>query len=77
MPAAISRSSWGRIRSRNKGGCVGWLRSSTCRRRWLLAHAGGFKVAISDPNSRVSQIQGPASLAIMHVASTGAVDDSM
>lgn len=44
---------------------------------WLLAHSGGFNVTISDPNSRVLQIQGPASLAIMTSASDGAIDETM
>ncbi len=44
---------------------------------WLLAHSGGFDVTISDPNSRVLQIQGPASLDIMRDASGGAIDETM
>jgi aminomethyltransferase len=44
---------------------------------WLLAHSEGFDVTISDPHSRVLQIQGPASLAIMNVASAGAIDEPM
>ena len=44
---------------------------------WLLAHSGGFDVEISDPNSRVIQIQGPNAQAIMHAASDGRIDDSM
>ncbi|MDE2789813.1 MAG: aminomethyltransferase family protein [Paracoccaceae bacterium] len=44
---------------------------------WLLAHSGGFDVTISDPNSRVLQIQGPASLDIMREASGGAIDEKM
>ena len=44
---------------------------------WLLAHSGGFDVAISDPNIRVLQIQGPASLDIMRDASGGTIDESM
>ncbi|MDA9100548.1 aminomethyltransferase family protein [Planktomarina sp.] len=44
---------------------------------WLLAHSGGFDVTISDPHSRVLQIQGPASLAIMSKASGGAIDETM
>ena len=44
---------------------------------WLLAHSGGFDVTISDPHSRVLQIQGPASLSIMGEASNGAVDETM
>jgi aminomethyltransferase len=44
---------------------------------WLLAHSEGFDVTISDPHSRVLQIQGPASLAIMNAASGGAIDERM
>jgi aminomethyltransferase len=44
---------------------------------WLMAHSGGFEVTISDPNSRVLQIQGPASMDIMHAASGGAIDETM
>ena len=44
---------------------------------WLVAHREGFDVTISDPHSRVLQIQGPTSLAIMHTASGGAIDARM
>ncbi|MGA1180798.1 MAG: aminomethyltransferase family protein [Marivivens sp.] len=44
---------------------------------WLIAHSGGFDVTISDPKSRVLQIQGPASIDIMKAASGGAIDDTM
>lgn len=44
---------------------------------WLMAHSYGFDVTISDPHSRVLQIQGPASIAIMNAASGGKIDDSM
>ena len=44
---------------------------------WFVAHSGGFDVTISDPNSRVIQIQGPASIDIMNAASAGAIDESM
>ena len=44
---------------------------------WLLAHSGGFDVRISDPRSRVLQIQGPASQDIMRAASGGAIDGEM
>ncbi|MCY3769224.1 MAG: aminomethyltransferase family protein [Gammaproteobacteria bacterium] len=40
---------------------------------WLIAHSGGFDVTISDPRSRVIQIQGPASIDIMHAASDGTI----
>jgi len=41
---------------------------------WLTAHSGGFDVTISDPQSRVIQIQGPASMDIMQAASAGVID---
>lgn len=44
---------------------------------WLMAHSGGYDVTISDPNSRVLQIQGPTSLEIMKAASDGAVDETL
>ena len=44
---------------------------------WLAAHSGGYDITISDPRSRVIQIQGPASLDIMRAASAGQVDESM
>lgn len=44
---------------------------------WLLAHSGGFNVTISDPRSRVLQIQGPASIDIMRAASNGAVTEEL
>lgn len=44
---------------------------------WAIAHSGGFDVTISDPNSRVLQIQGPASIDIMKAASNSVINDSM
>lgn len=44
---------------------------------WLLAHSEGYDVHISDPKSRVLQIQGPRSADIMRDASDGAIDNSM
>jgi len=44
---------------------------------WLIAHGHGFRVKISDPNSRVLQIQGPNSMKIMADATDGAIDASM
>lgn len=44
---------------------------------WLIAHSADFDVNISDPKSRVLQIQGPASFKIMSDASGGAIDKSM
>ncbi|WP_299849880.1 hypothetical protein [uncultured Roseovarius sp.] len=44
---------------------------------WLVAHSGGFNLTISDPKSRVLQVQGPASIDIMKAASDGAIDETM
>ena len=44
---------------------------------WLVAHSGGYDITISDPRSRVIQIQGPASMEIMQAASAGQIDTSM
>ena len=44
---------------------------------WLIAHKAGFDVRISDPHSRVLQIQGPSSMQIMHDATAGAIDENM
>jgi glycine cleavage system aminomethyltransferase T len=44
---------------------------------WFIAHSEGFDITVSDPNSRVIQIQGPASIDIMKAASAGAIDETM
>ena len=44
---------------------------------WLLAHSGGYQVTISDPKSRVLQLQGPASISIMKAVSNGSIDENM
>ena len=44
---------------------------------WLLAHSANFEVSISDPQSRVLQIQGPASFDIINAATKGSVDNKM
>ena len=44
---------------------------------WFIAHSEGFDITISDPHSRVIQIQGPASIDIMQAASSGAIDEEM
>ncbi len=44
---------------------------------WLLAHSPGFDVAVTDPHSRVLQIQGPTSLAILASATDGVLDDRL
>lgn len=45
--------------------------------QWLLAHRAGFDISISDPRSRVLQIQGPNSMKIMSAATGGAIDENM
>ena len=44
---------------------------------WLLAHQQGFDITVSDPHSRVLQIQGPKSQQIMQAASDGMIDRDM
>ena len=40
---------------------------------WLLAHSRGFDMKVSDPKSRVLQLQGPKSFRIMQDATRGAI----
>ena len=44
---------------------------------WFLAHSEGYDITISDPKSRVIQIQGPASMEIMRAASANRIDEDM
>ena len=44
---------------------------------WFVAHSDGFDITLSDPQSRVIQIQGPASIEIMERASAGAITERM
>ena len=44
---------------------------------WFLAHSNGYDVHFTDPQSRVLQLQGPKSLAIMNAASEGAITQSL
>ena len=44
---------------------------------WLLAHDKGFDVRISDPQSRVLQVQGPNSFDVMNNSTDGAIDRNM
>ena len=46
-------------------------------RTWLLAHDNGLDVRVSDPRSRVLQVQGPRSFDVMRDASGGAIDGSL
>ena len=43
---------------------------------WLLGHADGLDVDISDPKSRVLQVQGPDSLKVLRSATGGKVADN-
>ena len=44
---------------------------------WFLAHSEGYDIVISDPRSRVIQIQGPASMEIMRAASAGRIGEDL
>ncbi len=44
---------------------------------WLLAHSEGFDVKVSDPKSRVLQVQGPVSFAILQALTEGAITEKM
>ena len=44
---------------------------------WLLAHRKGYDVRITDPDSRVLQLQGPKSFAIMRDLSEGTINRSL
>ncbi|MGE3874183.1 MAG: aminomethyltransferase family protein [Parvibaculaceae bacterium] len=44
---------------------------------WLLAHAESFDVTVSDPKSRVLQVQGPTSFAILQDLTEGAITEKM
>lgn len=44
---------------------------------WLLAHSADMDVTVSDPKSRVLQLQGPTSPSILKAASDGAIDERM
>lgn len=46
-------------------------------RAWMTAHQAGYDIEISDPRSRVLQLQGPRSMAIMRDASDGAIDSDL
>jgi len=43
---------------------------------WLKAHQSGYDVKITDPSSRVIQIQGPASPKILSKLTDGSIDES-
>ena len=44
---------------------------------WLIAHSGEYEVQVSNPKSRVLQIQGPASMKILNAATDGKIDESL
>ncbi|NNE23522.1 MAG: aminomethyl transferase family protein [Rhizobiales bacterium] len=54
-----------------------YVQSDGALETWLIAHSEGFDITVSDPKSRVLQIQGPASVAVMRDASRGAIDENM
>jgi len=54
-----------------------YLQAGGAMETWFVAHSEGYDVTISDPNSRVIQIQGPASIDIMKAASAGRIDEDM
>lgn len=57
--------------------CFWYVQPDGAFEEWMIAHRQGFKVQISDPQSRVLQIQGPNAMKIMAVATGGAIDESM
>lgn len=54
-----------------------YVQSDGALEAWLIAHRDGFDVKISDPKSRVLQIQGPNSMNIMSDATNSDIDESM
>lgn len=44
---------------------------------WLLANSEGFNITVSDPRSRVLQVQGPTSFAILQGLTDGAITEKM
>ena len=42
---------------------------------WLLAHKANYDILLSDPQSRVLQLQGPSSFKILHEASNGEITE--
>ncbi|MEM7565130.1 MAG: aminomethyltransferase family protein [Pseudomonadota bacterium] len=44
---------------------------------WLLAQSEGFDITVSDPNSRVLQVQGPTSMQLMSDATNGGITSEM
>jgi len=54
-----------------------YVQSDGALAEWLTALGEGFDVKISDPGSRVLQIQGPNSMKIMADATHGAIDENM
>jgi aminomethyltransferase len=57
--------------------CFWYVQPDGALEEWLIAHSDGFDVKISDPHSRVLQIQGPNSMNIMADATAGAIDEKM
>ena len=44
---------------------------------WLQAHNDGFDITVSDPHSRVLQVQGPTSMQLMSDATGGSITSEM
>ncbi len=57
--------------------CYWYVQSDGALKEWLIANSDGFDVRISDPNSRVLQIQGPNSMKILSDATNQAIDENM
>ena len=57
--------------------CYWYVQPDGAFEEWLYAHKAGFDVTISDPQSRVLQIQGPSSMHIMRDATAGAIDEGL
>lgn len=57
--------------------CYWYVQADGDFETWLLAHKAGFDVKVSDPKSRVLQVQGPNSMNVMSDISNGAINESM
>lgn len=62
---------------RIKKNCFWFVQPDGDLETWLLAHSAKFDILISDPKSRVLQLQGPKSFEIMHEVTNGAVDETL
>jgi glycine cleavage system aminomethyltransferase T len=57
--------------------CYWYVQPDGALEPWLIALSAGFDVTISDPRSRVLQIQGPTSMQVMRDLTDGAIDATM